>query len=582
MSYNLFLTKIHEDQYFLPNKLFLGQWSIGDEVQTSNLGNYKIVDYHWDNSEKLDKDYEYLYDLYYELLKSLRISLNNIHKLDKSERYWQLVLGSWLEMFLVCAFDRWECVSNAFTKYNISNVYSFKSDYMKHIVSDLSEFHRLTQTQSWNNFLITEIIKFKKISNINFKENINYFIEEKKKNYQSNKFSKKKNLFFSFFDNFAKSIQKKPEVVLYQTYFKKKDNLLLFAKTKTLPRLYFDFEKKIDLNSPSESREIFDLDFKSKNNFEKFLKNYLFKFMPITYLEGFKKIKDYCENIITKPKLVISATGHINDVFSHWVAQNIDEGTNYFIAEHGGCIEDTAKFDTYMKKSDCFLSWNHSDKEKVFQIAPRFYTKKIDQKNINKGDKIYIILAGNHLYNFIAQYALKSGQIINTYNSLKELKTLPQKIKDNLKFRPHPGSHGWAMEKRVKVDFGDEALCKYEKIDDSFSKAKLLINIDFQTAFYESMHSQKPVVVFADRKLTKNMNPKIRRLFEKFIEQKIIINNIEDLKLHLQSIWENPLKWWNSDQIKVLRNEFSVLCSRENNKNFIEEIITLKKNYAKK
>ena len=78
------------------------------------------------------------------------------------------------------------------------------------------------------------------------------------------------------------------------------------------------------------------------------------------------------------------------------------------------------------------------------------------------------------------------------------------------------------------------------------------------------------------------MNPKIRRLFEKFIEQKIIINNIEDLKLHLQNIWENPLKWWNSDQIKVLRNEFSVLCSRENNKNFIEEIITLKKNYAKK
>ena len=152
MSYNLFLTKIHEDQYFLPNKLFLGQWSIGDEVQTSNLGNYKIVDYHWDNSEKLDKDYEYLYDLYYELLKSLRISLNNIHKLDKSERYWQLVLGSWLEMFLVCAFDRWECVSNAFTKYDISNVYSFKSDYMKHIVSDLSEFHRLTQNTKLEQF----------------------------------------------------------------------------------------------------------------------------------------------------------------------------------------------------------------------------------------------------------------------------------------------------------------------------------------------------------------------------------------------------------------------------------------------
>ena len=77
------------------------------------------------------------------------------------------------------------------------------------------------------------------------------------------------------------------------------------------------------------------------------------------------------------------------------------------------------------------------------------------------------------------------------------------------------------MEKRVKVDFGDEALCKYEKIDDSFSKAKLLINIDFQTAFYESMHSQKPVVVFADRKLTKNMNPKIRRLLRNLLNKKL-------------------------------------------------------------
>ena len=155
-----------------------------------------------------------------------------------------------------------------------------------------------------------------------------------------------------------------------------------------------------------------------------------------------------------------------------------------------------------MKKSDCFLSWNHSDKEKVFQIAPRFYTKKIDQKNINKGDKIYIILAGNHLYNFIAQYALKSGQIINTYNSLKELKTLPQKIKDNLKFRLI-GSHGQAME-RVKVDF-EMKLCKYAKIDDSFSKAKLLINIDG----FHFIVSNKKTKQFLQSKINKKYDPRL-------------------------------------------------------------------------
>lgn len=582
MSYNLFLTKIYKEQYFLPNKLFLGQWSIGEEVETSSLGNHKILDYHWDNSEKLDRDYKYLYDLYYKLFKSLQVKLNIIHNLNKTERYWHLILGSWLEAFLVCAFDRWESVSNAFKNYNISNVYSIKSNYMSHITSDLFEFHRLMQTESWNNFLITEIIKFKKIFKIDYKENLTYLDKENKKFYQTNKYYEKKSFFLNIFDSLVGHIQKKPEIVLYQTYFKKKDNLLLFANTGTLPRFYIDFEKKIEMNSPNKNRETFDLDFNDKNDFEKFIKNYLFKFMPITYLEGFKKIKDYCESIDLKPKLIISATGHFNDVFSHWLAQHIDQGTNYFISEHGGCIEDTAKFDTYLKKSDCFLSWNHSDKKKVFQIIPRFYTKKISKNNIKNGDKIYIILAGNHLYNSIAQYALKSGQIISTYNSIRQLKTLPLNIKNKIKFRPHPGSHGWAMKKRVKLDFGSDALCKNKKIDDSFSQAKILINIDFQTSFYESMYSQKPVIVFADRKFTKNINPKIRELFEKFIEQKIIINNIEDLKSHLENIWENPLKWWNSDQVKVLRDEFSNLCSRENNNNFIKELISLKKKYEKR
>ncbi len=582
MSHNLFLTKIYKEQYYLQNKLFLGHWSIEDIINTVELGDHKVLAYHWDNSDKLDKDYKYLYELYYRLLKSLCTKLNSIHSLQKSERYWQIIIGPWLEMFLVCVFDRWESLKNALNNYEITNTYSFKNSYYDLIASDLSEFQRLIQSERWNNYLLTEIIKFKKISKINFKVNK---VEKNKKDtriYQTNKFFKNKNSLLGFCDKILGIIQKKPEVVLYQTYFKRKNNLLLFIKNKTLPRLYFEFEKKIELDSPKKNRETLNIDFETKNDFEKFIKNNIFKFMPLSNLESFGKIKEYCKTIPIKTKLIISATGHHNDIFSIWVAQKIDEKSNYFISEHGGCIEDTPKFDAYIKKSDCFLSWNHSDKEKVFQMAPSFYTKKINKSNLIKGDKIYIILAGTHLYNFIAQYALKGSQIINTYNSLKQLNTLPQKIKNKIRFRLHPTSKRWAMEKRVKFDFGDSALCKYKKIDDSFLNASILINIDFQTAFYESMYSQKPVIVFADRKLTNNINPKIKKLFEKFIEQKIIIDNINDLLSHINNISENPLKWWNSEPIKTLRDEFSYLCSRKDDENFIKEITALKKKYEKK
>ena len=41
----------------------------------------------------------------------------------------------------------------------------------------------------------------------------------------------------------------------------------------------------------------------------------------------------------------------------------------YFHTEHGGCMEDLAQFDSRTIKSDCFLSWNYSNKKNSFQIS---------------------------------------------------------------------------------------------------------------------------------------------------------------------------------------------------------------------
>ena len=198
MSHNLFLTKIYKEQYYLQNKLFLGHWTIEDIVNTVELGDHKVLAYHWDNSDKLDKDYAYLYELYYKLLKSLCAKLNSIHGLQKSERYWQIIIGSWLEIFLVCVFDRWESLKYALSNYEITNTYSFESNYYDLIATDLPEFLRLSQSHRWNNYLLTEIIKFKKISKINLKVNKVEKNIKDTKTYQTNKYLKNKNSLLGF------------------------------------------------------------------------------------------------------------------------------------------------------------------------------------------------------------------------------------------------------------------------------------------------------------------------------------------------------------------------------------------------
>ena len=66
-------------------------------------------------------------------------------------------------------------------------------------------------------------------------------------------------------------------------------------KSRTLPRIYTDFEKKISLPFPSNRDK--NLEFETKNNYEDFIKKNILKFMPVSYLEGFDEVENYCKKI---------------------------------------------------------------------------------------------------------------------------------------------------------------------------------------------------------------------------------------------------------------------------------------------
>ena len=86
MKFSLFTTKITESCYSENNKLFLGKWCLASELETNKLGEYKIAEYHWDNSKKIDKDYKYLYEFYYQTLDVLSKHLNRMHKRNEDQR----------------------------------------------------------------------------------------------------------------------------------------------------------------------------------------------------------------------------------------------------------------------------------------------------------------------------------------------------------------------------------------------------------------------------------------------------------------------------------------------------------------
>ena len=84
--------------------------------------------YHWDAGRKLDEDFIYIKRAYSEILNNLSKSLNLYHNTQYPLRYWELLVSRWIEVYLLCLFDRWEILKSIFKKNKITSSLVFNFD----------------------------------------------------------------------------------------------------------------------------------------------------------------------------------------------------------------------------------------------------------------------------------------------------------------------------------------------------------------------------------------------------------------------------------------------------------------------
>ncbi|MDB9976204.1 hypothetical protein OAE24_08575, partial [Candidatus Thioglobus sp.] len=98
--------------------IFLGDWCkvFSQRKDWANLDSSTPM-YHWDDRKKLYKDYLYLNDVHEELMELLTNQLNEVHKINKSVRYWKILIGPWALSFVQVLFDRWSMIRQVDSEY---------------------------------------------------------------------------------------------------------------------------------------------------------------------------------------------------------------------------------------------------------------------------------------------------------------------------------------------------------------------------------------------------------------------------------------------------------------------------------
>ena len=563
------------------NLFFLGPWC------NTNIKNYhQLQSFIWLKKATLEKDYNYINKLLKRLAEKIPTYLNKFHNKKYPETFWRSLLWVWLSLYLGSNYFKWKTFREAIKKNSNSKIRFVQINFDSLICpKDTHSFKNFTQESD-----IFNEYTFSKISNY-FAKNIK--ISKQKKNFK-----------FNFYEKFQYNLKQKTFVILkkisnfisikifqsrsiiYQG-FKLKNLINLSLKKFTLPIFineYFpvnNIELKILSKEQIIKRKKNILDFKTKNDFERYILEALPTEIPMSFLEDFPEMIMRAESIKIKSNTMFSSIGHyFNDKYKVWLFyKKILKKNKLIIIEHGGNHSKGRhsiffNYDNFV--GDVFIPWDKSVNLPAEKFIG-FNLKKKETKNL-----LYIGFETD-------KYPSKIVDEISTLNELENIpnlnhlkKKLDKKIFDKLVYVQKKNREKRVIQKIKKI-IGVKKLKKKGTFMKELSKAKLAICDYPQTTYFESLLTCPTILVININKSWKPLK-RYLKFYSDLEKNKMLFKDIKNATQFVNKNWDNINEWWESKKIinlrKKLLREFNIDTRKESINKWGEYVKAIDRNNA--
>lgn len=582
--------------------LFLGRWCIRDKKNIKNI-NYEIVDYHWDDQEKVEKDNTYIFNTYKKFMPILANKLNIIQKQNLNQRYWEILVGVWFVKFIEVMFDRYTIINNLKKYNNLETIIT--NEFIT--IEKFDDFYWNSQEDYYNFFLFSFLIKELKlnIKILDYAVNVDQFpstVRDNINDYVNNSFKyKDRNIIEKVINinlNTIKNIIKKNKYfqkyiifpIKYLIYFIKKPISSFLNKTfynLSLPisgiekkNLYKKFNQLYNLNpiKQKNKEKLFIKNFASRNTslsnfnnfhydeFQIFILKHTLKFIPKEYLEYFNFNRSFYKKNLPKrnPKIVAVRCPLEYNTDSRFITAELNNlGSKILSCQEGGGmnVRKINKLDEELNFIGCdnFLTWGW--KPKNINSIRFFMTKTfwLDKNKIKSNGHILLIGGSCRRYH----WSVYEGQLlkfnqIHINKNISFLKKLDKNLIKNLIYRFHV-QYGENEIKNVVDEIPNIKISLREDTSVDFYRilydSKLVINTSDYTANLQSLIINIPTIWYWDREYH-TIREESKVYYNILYEHGILFYDEDKFLQQLKEVVKNPLEWWNSDKIQLARKMF--------------------------
>jgi putative transferase (TIGR04331 family) len=570
--------------------LFLGQWC----KRYSRRDKWEQLDsvfapYHWDDRQKLFTDYQYLQELYEEILTELSEQLNYSHKTNHSLRYWRILIGPWLGYFVQILFDRWFMLQYAVKQYNVTECHIVKRDLISIVPNDMSHFIEMFVDDDWNEAIYAELLKHCWSDQVNltpvdsdsakdYSNNINNSIKKNVKKFTEKVLSK-----------YNKISIKEDEYFFISSYLPLKAELTLQIQLGQFPKIWRRQQQSEKLDSADISKRFFNLGVYKKNDqsFSAVVRRLIALQIPIAYLEGYAKLVEKTQQLPwpKKPKAIFTSNAYSSDdIFKCWSAEKVEAGVPLVIGQHGGNFGmNPFSFheEHQIKISDQWLSWGWMDSKRS-NIIPMGNLKAFS-RSIGydpKGGALMVEMSIPR--NSYGLYAIPiSNQWLDYLNDqFLFLKSLPKQLRHQVLLRLYANDFGWDQIERWKDEMPDVQL-NYgnDNIHSLMRKSRLYISTYNATTYLESLSWNMPTIIFWNIEHWE-LNEQTKPYFELLKKVGIFHETPQSAAHQMIKVWNDVDSWWSSEEVQNARikfcEEYAYISKKPIDKlqNFFEKLVS--------
>ncbi len=553
---------------------FLGEWCKKFERKHVFVSrSHKTNIFHWDDRTKLKKDYNYLETLHHRLLKSLSKYLNNIHRVNYSERYWQIILDPWLLSYVGIIFDRWETLRMAFNYQDKMEVIFLPDEKLGKVYLCWSEFMELVVDDYWNQGIYQRIIRSEYLENVHIKYNqLSIYTDMhssiKKDQFFLKTYIKKSALYLlRGIDQLLAFITQNNKIVFVGSFFNLGSLIRLNLSIGQIPRLYlnefstFDFFLTKNVNSSKNERSIEQFFFNPTNKFEYFLNNWIIKDLPSSLIESYFTLNSKVLKLNISPKIIITANPHWGNIIAKfWLASQVNKGVKLVVLEHGGSLPAYKElFDFEEDIADSRGTWFLPYHSKHIQVPPSKIVgiKSFHLNRRSKKNKGYLCIVSSeharyvyrlHFYPMAKQCLSTLDLIVAFYNKLHF------NIQNSSRLKAYI-NQGWNTRARYSEVMGPEKIIKNSNLKQAMEYSHIIVCSYPETTFSEAMSTGVPtILLYPDHFYERN--PISYSLIKILKVAKIIFTNSDEAAEHINNIWNDPYIWWGSTDTLNARAQF--------------------------